>query len=124
MTGKLYFVSFIVPLIILLFSHQKLTVYCNAIEPIYDRFFYSIRFGFHDIFKDYEDDSPRLGHNLGPIPFGMPAGFLTRRGKGPPVGLLAYLLNYSSSADMWRDYYATHENNLIPYYRRYGRFVR
>lgn len=110
-------------IVIVSFVGNGLIVQCNLVEPIYDRFFYSIRFGFHDIFKDYEDDSPKLGHSLGVIPYGMPAGFLTRRGKGPPVGLLAYLLNYSSSKDMWKDYYAQHENQLIPYYRKYGRFV-
>lgn len=98
---------------------------CATISPIFDRFFYTIRFGHYDIHPDYETDTPRhylerphaydLDHYYKfNIPYGMPAGFYTNRGRdGKAVGLLSYLLKHKSASDLWRHYYSVHENTLL-----------
>lgn len=93
-------------------------------SPIYDRFFYTIRFGYHDNHPDYESDLPRADQYREKIPFGLPAGFFSARGKGPPVGLLAYVVRLGSINSMWKEYYADNEAYLTPIYRGYFKLRR
>lgn len=109
--------------ILFIFIHFFFTYFVPVISiidsPIYDRFFYTIRFGYHDNHPEYESDLPRSDQYHSKIPFGLPAGFLTARGRGPPVGLLAYVIRFGSSSGMWKKYYADNEPYLMPIYRRF-----
>lgn len=63
-------------------------------KPIYDNDVNVDQFAYYEIYR-YD----------APIPMGLPVGFFTQKGRGRPVGLLAYMVNFKSPFWMWNYYY-------------------
>lgn len=102
---------------LILFINAKLIF--ATISPIYDRFFYTIRFGHYDIHPDYETDTPlnhlERSHEFDfdhyykyNIPYGLPAGYVANRGRGKPLGMLNYLIR---PKPIWQNQYYTIDND-------------
>lgn len=69
----------------------------KADNPVYDNDINVDPNAYHDIYR-YDN----------PIPMGMPIGFFTEKGRGRPVGLLAYMVTFRSPHWMWISHQTVH----------------
>ncbi|RWS06262.1 hypothetical protein B4U79_01422 [Dinothrombium tinctorium] len=64
---------------------------------------------FHDAYHPaYLHDNPSSHSYTGPIPFGLPVGGFSMHGKGPPLGLMAYVIKFGGWDNMWQVYHSHH----------------